>query len=141
MSHVINPYQLTVVKLNNIKKALQECLKTGNFSHAEDGVALLRHYKDCYFCQAWRSQLEGHSKGVCDACPCHQLAEEIAGRKIAYNGCYQTTYYRELVRLAYWFVQDKSREAAEALIKAIDGTIGHMTQYRERIDKDIVIQG
>ena len=141
MGQIFNPYQMTLVKLNNIKKALQESIKTGNYDYAENGVALLRTYKDCYFCQAWRKQLEGHQKGTCDACPCHQVAEGNAGRKIAYNGCYQTTYYRELVRLAYWFVKDKSKDTAEALIKAIDGTIGHMNQYRERIDVNIVAQG
>lgn len=141
MAKTFNPYTQTIIKLNNLKKLLQEVIKSGRYTDAETGIALLRHYKDCYFCQAFRVQMEGHNRGVCDACPCHQIGEEISGRKLSYNGCYQTTYYRELVRLAWWFVNDKSKESAEALIKAIDGTIDHMHHYQARLDKDIVING
>lgn len=140
MARGFNPYTQTIIKLNNLKKLLNNCLQSGNFDIAETGIALLRTYKDCYFCQAYRKELEGHVRGVCDNCPCHQIGEEIAGRKLSYNGCYQTTYYRELVRLAWWYVQDRSKESAEALIKAIDGTIGHMNAYKTRLDKDIVLQ-
>lgn len=141
MARTFNPYTQTLIKLNNIKKQLNECLKTGNYDLAEPGIATLRDYRDCYFCQAYRVQMEGHAKGVCDSCTVHKIGEEIAGRKIAYNGCYQTTYYRELVRLAWWFVHDKSKESAEALIKAIDGTINHIIQYKTRLDKEIPING
>ena len=135
-----NPYLKTIDKLTTTKLVLQETLITGNYDKAESNINLYREYKDCYFCIAWRTQLDGRDDGICDACPCHKLAEEVMGRNLSCNGCYKVTYYRELVRLAYWFKQDKSRQVIEALIKAIDGTIGHMNQYRVRIDKDIIVK-
>lgn len=132
-----NPYEMTMKKLDIIISKLQNSIKSGNYAASENDVALLRDYKDCYYCVAYRKDMASKNEGVCDGCPVHQIGEMMAGRKLGYNGCYRTGRYREMVRLAWFYKEQPSHQTATELIKAINETKKHMEQYRSRLDKVI----
>jgi hypothetical protein len=135
-----SPYDLTMQKLDIIINTLEESIKSGNYLKAEEHVASLREYNDCYYCIAYRKDLLSRDKGVCDNCPIHKIGEQMAGRPLAYNGCYKTSFYREMVRLSWYYKEEPCYKSATELIKAIKLTKKHMEQYKKFIAQ-IVYKG
>ncbi len=129
-----SPYELTLEKLDLIISSLKESIQTSDYQKAEPLVATLRDYASCFYCIAYRKNMITREKGVCDDCPIHKFGEKQLGRKIAVNGCYKTTFYKEMVRLSWWYRDNKSRESAQDLIEAINATKNHLTQNKSLAD-------
>ena len=132
-----NPYELTMKKLDQIIKNLDEAIITGKYENAEESVATLREYKDCYYCIAYRKDMASRDKGVCSNCPIHKIGEQMAGRDLAYNGCYKTTWYREMVRLSWWYKEQPSYQSATELIRVIKLTKNHINQHKQFLSQTV----
>lgn len=132
-----NPYELTLKKLDIIISKLKESIKKNNFLLAESDVALLREYRDCYYCQAFRKDMSSRDRGVCNNCPAHKIGEAMVGRSLIANGCYKTAKYREMVRLSWFYKEQPSYQTATALIDAIEATKKHMEQYKTFLDQTV----
>lgn len=130
-----SPYELTQKKLDDIVANLEKSISSGNYEFAEESVASLREYKDCYYCLAYRKDMASRNKGVCDSCPIHKIGEQMAGRNLTCNGCYKTSFYREMVRLSWWYKEEPSYKSAMELIKAIKLTKKHIDQYKKFLDQ------
>lgn len=128
---------MTMKKLDEIVISLEESIKTGNYKNAEENVASLREYKDCFYCQAFRKDMASRNKGVCDNCPIHKIGEQMAGRSLACNGCYKTSFYREMVRLSWYYKEQPSFQSATELVKAIKLTKKHIDQYKKFLDMTV----
>jgi hypothetical protein len=129
-----SPYELTIKKLDTLVTTLEKVIENGDYLQAEAQVATLREYKDCFYCVAYRKDTASRNKGVCDGCPVHKIGESMAGRPLAYNGCYKTSFYREMVRLSWFYKEEPSYKTAVELIKAIKMTKQHMIQYKKYLD-------
>lgn len=132
-----SPYELTMKKLDIIIEKLEESIKSGNYLSAENDVSSLREYKDCFYCIAYRKSMVSRDKGVCGNCPVHKIGEQMAGRELTMNGCYKTSFYREMVRLSFWYKEQPSHQSAVELIKAIKLTKKHIEQYKPFLDQVI----
>lgn len=132
-----NPFEMTFKKFDIIISKLKVSIQNGNYLSAEQDVALLREYVDCYYCQAYRKDMASKNNGVCDNCPVHKIGEMMVGRRLFSNGCYRTGKYKEMVRLSWYYKEQPSFQTATELIKAIEATKAHMAQYKSVLDKVI----
>jgi len=123
---ITKAHELTIDKLERISKSLEECLKIEDWDTAESQLALLRDYKNCYYCVEFRKSLEIDRDGVCGDCPCHKLGVELLGRPRTYNGCYLVRNYRDAVRDSHWFLTERSKESVAACIRSVNGLLEFM---------------
>lgn len=123
-------YAATIEKLDSISKILQECINDNDMNRAEEYLALLRDYGNCYYCQDHRKSLTEDKPGVCAGCPCGKLGEKLLGRTRAYNSCYLVREYRDMVRDSLWFITDKSPVTIEICVKSIQKLKIFMEQHK-----------
>lgn len=121
-----SPYVMTLSKLHDLAAALRSAAWDNRFASVAAQVEALRQYSGCFYCKAYRLDLEKNYSGVCGNCPCHKLGEQTMGRPRAYNGCYVREAYREMVRLAHWFRTNPDPATARALADACEAVIKDM---------------
>jgi len=127
-------YDKTIEKLNGIIEILNKAIIFSDFESADGEVAKLRSYKECFYCLKYRKSLEDRGwEGCCEGCPCHKLGENTIGRKRAYNGCYSMGSYRDMVKSAFKYNENKSPITAQFLVDSIQRTIECMQNHKEEM--------
>lgn len=129
-----NAWTLTISKLNLTLEALEDALETGDYTVAVLYVRQFKDYKDCNYCQTYRTVLQDHSTDCCKSCPLHRYGEKMIGRSISYNGCYKIASYRETVRTSWKFCDEPNDILAKILITNIKECLNQMTIHRAEVE-------
>ena len=129
-----SPFLKTLEKFNHMKQAINDALIYDDFETIDKEIASLREYTLCHYCIAYRQSLSQHFAGCCDTCPLHKKGEEEIGRKRSYNGCYVIGCYKDLVKTAFWYKEDRSRETAEAVINCLNNCLQYMQENRHKLE-------
>lgn len=124
--NIPNPFDATVLKLNSLAADLRMAAMQNQYSPVLKRVDELRQYSGCFYCVAYRRDLEKNYPGVCNTCPCHKLGEKTLERSRSYNGCYVRGPYREMVRLAWWFRTNPDASTAKSLAFACEDVVRDM---------------
>jgi len=130
----IEVYEAAKTKFDNIIRSLTDLLATNSMVEAARVAEALRTYYQCSYCSAYRQTTEQRGwSGICSDCPLHAHGELLARKRIKYNGCYQVPSYREMVKMAFWFDNNRNRQSLQKLISLIEGTVDYMDRFRDNL--------
>jgi hypothetical protein len=130
---MFNAYELTIAKLQGAMAILNRCVGENELENAICAVKEFKHYADCFYCQKYRTIMQGHSTGCCKNCLLHKYGEKMAGREISYNGCYKIPCYREVVRLSWEFCAAPNVDLAKLLIKNMEECINQLKLHKDEV--------
>jgi hypothetical protein len=119
-------YEQTIAKLERLATRVPALAALGDLDGADQELEALRTYRGCFYCLKYRTVLDGHAPACCATCPVHKFGERWHGRPRLYNGCYAIPAYRDMVRLATLFSEQKDERVLGPLVDAIRGVIAVM---------------